>query len=67
MRIHNLCVIPAYSRQTCLTTIDLYNIDSAIHRVVCQKYDVLDNSDIQNSQKLDPLAKTVKKFNPKIS
>jgi hypothetical protein len=37
--------------------IDLYTIDSAIHRVVCQKYDVLDNSDIQNFQKLDPLEK----------
>jgi hypothetical protein len=42
--------------------IDIYTIDSAIHRVVCQKYDVLDNSDIQNSQKQDPLEKTVKKI-----
>ena len=47
--------------------IDLYAIDLAIHGVVCQKYDVLDNSDIQNSQKLDPLEKTAKKFNAKIS
>jgi hypothetical protein len=51
----------------CISAIDLYTIDSAIHRVVCQKYDVLDNSDIQDSQKLDPLEKTVKKFNSKIS
>jgi hypothetical protein len=33
----------------------------AIHGVVCQKSDVHGNSDIQNSQKLDPLEKTAKK------
>jgi hypothetical protein len=45
-----------------VVAIDLYTIDLVIHRVVCQKYDVLDNGDIQNSQKLDPLEKTVKKI-----
>ncbi len=40
-------------------------VDLAIHGVVCQKYDVQGNSDIQNSQKLDPLEITAKKFRPK--
>jgi hypothetical protein len=30
-------------------------VDLAIHSVVCQKSDFHGNSDIQNSQKLDPL------------
>jgi hypothetical protein len=34
----------------------------AIHRVVCQKSDFCSNSDIQNSQKLDPLQITAKKI-----
>jgi hypothetical protein len=34
----------------------------AIHGVVCQKYDVLDKSDIQNSQKPDRLEITSKKI-----
>jgi hypothetical protein len=44
-------------------TID--NVDSAFHGVVCQKSDFQGNSDIQNSQKLDPLEITAKKFRPK--
>jgi hypothetical protein len=33
----------------------------AIHEVVCQKSDFNGNSDIQNSQKVDPLKITAKK------
>jgi hypothetical protein len=44
-------------------TMDL--VDLAIHGVVCQKYDFHGNSDIQHSQKLDPLEITAKKFRPK--
>jgi hypothetical protein len=44
-------------------TLDI--VDLAIHEVVCQKYDLHGNSDIQNSQKLDPLEITAKKFRPK--
>jgi hypothetical protein len=36
-------------------------VDLAIHRVVCQKSDFHGNSDIQNSQNLDPLEITAKK------
>jgi hypothetical protein len=36
-------------------------VDLAIHGVVCQKSDFRGNSDIQNSQKLDPLEITAKK------
>jgi hypothetical protein len=45
-------------------TMDL--VDLEIHGVVCQKSDFHGNSDIQNSQKLDPLEITVKKFQAKI-
>ncbi len=37
-------------------------VDLAIPRVVCQKSDFHGNSDIQNSQKLDPLETTAKKI-----
>jgi hypothetical protein len=40
-------------------------VDLAIHVVFCQKPDFHGNSDIQNSQKLDPLEITAKKFMPK--
>jgi hypothetical protein len=40
-------------------------VDMAIHPVVCQKSDFHGNSDIQNSQKLDPLQIQAKKFSPK--
>jgi hypothetical protein len=44
----------------------MYIVDLAIHIVVCQKSDFHGNSDIQNSQKLDPLDKTAtKNFKPK--
>jgi hypothetical protein len=36
-------------------------VDLAIHGAVCQKSDFHGNSDIQNSQKLDPLEITAKK------
>jgi hypothetical protein len=39
----------------------------AIQGVVCQKSDFHGNSDIQNSQKLDPLEITAKRFQTKIS
>ena len=41
-------------------TLDI--VDLAIHGVVCQKSDFHGNSDIQNSQKLDPLEITAKKI-----
>jgi hypothetical protein len=41
-------------------------IDLAIHGVVCQKSDFHGNSDIQNSQKPDPLEITAKKIQAKI-
>jgi hypothetical protein len=44
-------------------TVDI--VDLAIHGVVCQKSDFHGNSDIQNSQKLDPLKITAKKFSSK--
>jgi hypothetical protein len=44
----------------------LDDVDLAIHEVVCQKSDFHGNSDIQNSQKLDPLEITAKKFQAKI-
>jgi hypothetical protein len=40
-------------------------VDLAIHGVVGQKPDSYGNSDIQNSQKLDPLEITAKKYMPK--
>jgi hypothetical protein len=46
-------------------TLDI--VDLAIHGVVCQKYDFHGNSNIQNSQKLDPIEITAKKFQAKIS
>jgi hypothetical protein len=46
-------------------TLDI--VDLAIHGVVCQKSDFRGNGDIQNSQKLDPLEITAKKFQAKIS
>jgi hypothetical protein len=39
--------------------------DLAIDGVVCQKSNFHGNSDMQNSQKLDPLKITAKKFKPK--
>jgi hypothetical protein len=45
----------------------LDTVDLAIHGVVCQKSDFHGNSDILNSQKLDPLEITAKKFQAKIS
>jgi hypothetical protein len=41
-------------------------VDLAIHRVACQKSDFHGNSDIQNSQKLDPLEIIAKKNQAKI-
>jgi hypothetical protein len=43
-------------------TTDLDIVDLAIHGVVCQKSNFRGNSDIQNSQKLDPLEITAKKI-----
>jgi hypothetical protein len=40
---------------------DLDIVDLAIHGVVCQKSDFHGNSDIQNSQRLDPLEITARK------
>jgi hypothetical protein len=40
-------------------------VDFAIHGVVCQKSDFHGNSDIQNSQQLDPLKITAIQFRPK--
>jgi hypothetical protein len=46
--------------------IDLYRCRFGISRVVCQKSDFYGNSDIQNSQKLDPSEITAKiNFRPK--
>jgi hypothetical protein len=36
-------------------------VDLTIHRVVCQKSDLHGNSDIRNSQRLDPLEIKAKK------
>jgi hypothetical protein len=41
--------------------------DLAIHGVVSQKSDFHGNTDMQNSQKLDPLETTAKKIQAKIS
>jgi hypothetical protein len=41
-------------------------VEMAIHPVVCQKSDLLKNSDFQNSQKLDPLQIPAKIFKAKI-
>jgi hypothetical protein len=41
-------------------------VEIAIRQVVCQKSDFPGNSDFQNSQKLDPLQITAKKFQTKI-
>jgi hypothetical protein len=41
-------------------------VDMTIHRVVCQKSDFHGNSDFQNSQKLDPLQISAKKFQAKM-
>jgi hypothetical protein len=49
-----------------LLTTDIDIVDLAIHGVVCQKPDFHGNSDIQNSQKLDPLEIIAKKFQAKI-
>jgi hypothetical protein len=43
--------------------LDIVNL--AIHGVACKKSDFHGNSDIQNSQKLDPIEITAKKFRPK--
>jgi hypothetical protein len=40
-------------------------VDVAIHRVVCQKSGFHGNSDVQNSQKLDPLKIMAQKLEPK--
>jgi hypothetical protein len=48
-----------------LQTLDI--VDLAIRGVVCQKSDFHGNSDIQTSQKLDPLEITAKKFHAKMS
>jgi hypothetical protein len=41
-------------------------VDMAIHLVVCQKSDLHRNSDLQTSEKLDPLQTTAKKSGQKI-
>jgi hypothetical protein len=41
-------------------------VDKAIHPVVCQKSDFHGNSNLKNSQKLDPLQIPAKKFQVKI-
>jgi hypothetical protein len=41
-------------------------VDLAIHGDVCKQSDFHGNSDIQNSQKLDPLEIIAKKFHAKI-
>jgi hypothetical protein len=49
----------------CCTKVIFIDMDIAhlaIHGVVCQKSDFHGNSDIQNSQKLDPLEITAKKI-----
>ncbi len=40
-------------------------VDLAIHGLLCQKSDFQGNNDIQNSQRLDPIEITAKKFRPK--
>jgi hypothetical protein len=37
-------------------------VDMAIHQIVCQKSDFHGNSDFQNSQKLDHIQITAKKY-----
>ncbi len=45
-------------------TMEIVNV--AIHQAVCQMSDFHRNSDLQNSQKLDPLQVTAKKIQAKI-
>jgi hypothetical protein len=40
-------------------------VDMAIQQAVCLKSDIHGNSDLLNSQKLDPIQITAKKFRPK--